>query len=132
MRVKIERTVEGVADSTSTNDNASSQHQQLPVQSMNNKQNDGHDANEPKEAGTSHGIDPPQDQTTTTTTRTITEAGISASAEDDPDIEPSKVFGQFVANRVSGIRNNHKRRKLELRIQQCIINAEMEVIDDVE
>lgn len=41
-------------------------------------------------------------------------------------------FGRFVSNRLSKIHDNRKRRKLELRIQKCIIETEEQEIEELD
>ncbi|XP_031622453.1 uncharacterized protein LOC116340226 [Contarinia nasturtii] len=47
-------------------------------------------------------------------------------------LEPNEteLFGRFVTNRLNQLKNPNKRRKLELRIQQSIVEIEEEALDD--
>ncbi|XP_055321043.1 uncharacterized protein LOC129577653 [Sitodiplosis mosellana] len=84
----------------------------------------------------------------TTAERTVTEADIQKENTGQPaNAVPPKMevpemrikldpgaddFGRYVANRLSGLMNPIKRRKLELRIQQNIVDIEREDIEAIE
>ena len=55
--------------------------------------------------------------------------GLNTSIQVKPERDDSKLFGEYVAQRLDRLPDDLKRRKLENAIQEAIVNAEKELFN---